>query len=135
MWGMQDKSINGALLALRKAIIRGDLDGLAHVEALLAMRDVPMPAVLPARKQCAAGRGRSRAMVMDAIRDGPKLRRDIVRHVAAQRPEIPTDVAYRRVDQCLWKMKKAGLVVQNFGSDGCLWRLNEVGGPPSRLPS
>lgn len=120
---MQDKTINNVLLALRKNLIRDAGGGLTHVEKLLAMRDVPMPAVLPARKQCAAGRGISRAMVMDALRDGPKLRRDIVRHVAAQRPEIPADVAYRRVDQCLWKMRKAGLIVQDFGPDGCLWRL------------
>ncbi|SPH19743.1 hypothetical protein ASD8599_00478 [Ascidiaceihabitans donghaensis] len=120
---MLDKSIDNALLALRKQITRGDGDGLGHVEALLVLRGVHMPTVLPARRSCAAGRGHTRAMVMNALRDGPKLRRDIVRHVSAQRPEIPPEVAYRRVDQCLWKMKKAGIVVQDFGPDGCLWRL------------
>jgi hypothetical protein len=58
-----------------------------------------------------------RFMVITALRDGPMTRRDIVRHVAAQRPEIPADVAYRRVDRVLWKMGKAGLVVR----DGRVW--------------
>lgn len=121
---MQDRTINNALLALRKQIIRGKRDGLDHVEALLSIRGVAMPVVLPARRSCAAGRGQSRALIYDALRNGPKLRRDIVRYVANHRPEIPADVAYRRVDQCLWKMKKAGLVVQDFRLGGCLWRLD-----------
>ncbi len=124
---MQDKSINGALLALRKQIIRRDLDGLAHVEALLVMRGVDMPRVMPARRACAAGQGQSRAMVLDALRDGPKLRKDIVRHVASRRPEIPPDVAYARVDRVLWKMRKVGLIDRGFGPDGCLWKLAPKG--------
>ncbi len=120
---MQDRTINNALLALRKQIIRGKLDGLEYVEALLSIRGVAMPAVLPARRSCAAGRGQSRALIFDALRNGPKLRREIVRHVASHRAEIPADVAYKRVDQCLWKLKKAGLVVQEYRPGGCLWGL------------
>ena len=44
---MQGRTIDNALLALRKQMIRKDRDGLAHVEALLIARFVPMPAVLP----------------------------------------------------------------------------------------
>ncbi len=116
---MLDKSINGALLALRKQIIRGKQDGLEHVEALLTMRGVHMRAVLPAKRACAAGRGHSRAWILDALRDGPKRRRDIVRHVASQRDDIPHEIAYRRVDQCLWKMRKTGLVRREDG----VWKL------------
>ena len=79
---MQDKSINGALLALRKQIIRGDLDGLAHVEALLAMRGVPMPAVLPAKRRDVARKGHMAAMILEALRHGPKPLRKIAAHVA-----------------------------------------------------
>jgi len=69
---MQDKSVNSALLALRKQIIRGDLDGLAHVEALLAMRGVAMPAVLPAKRPDVVRRGHMAVMIPNALRDGPK---------------------------------------------------------------
>lgn len=120
---MLDKSIDGALLALRKQIIRGKLDGLDHVEALLVMRGVGIPTVLPARRSCAAGRGQTRAMVLDVLRDGPKPRKDIVRHVAALRPQIPPEVVYARVDKVLWKTRKSGLIDRDFGPDGCLWRL------------
>ena len=50
-----DKSIDRALLAPRKKIIRGNLDGLDHVEALLAMRGVDMPEVRPATRSGVAG--------------------------------------------------------------------------------
>jgi hypothetical protein len=54
---MQDKAIDSALLNLRKQIMRGGGDGLEHVEARLGLRGVDMPAVLPAKRSCAAGRG------------------------------------------------------------------------------
>ena len=47
---MSERSINSALLALRKQLIRGDGLGLEHVEALLVMRGVALPCVLPAKR-------------------------------------------------------------------------------------
>jgi hypothetical protein len=135
---MLDKTIDSALLNLRKRIMRGGGDGLAHVERLLTMRGVDMPAVLPAKKPDAARRGHMRALIFEALRDGPQRRSAIGQHIAKHRPEISPDQALARLDQCLWKMKKAGLVVEDFGPDGCLWRL---AGPPNasksitRLPS
>ena len=116
---MQDKSINGALLALRKQIIRGKLDGLEHVEALLVMRGVHMPAVLPAKNANVAYRGQVRKILCEALRDGPKTRAELVRYVAAKRPTLPPEVVYRRADQVLWKMKKAGMLCR----EGRVWRL------------
>ncbi|NNE88641.1 MAG: hypothetical protein HKN27_11240, partial [Silicimonas sp.] len=40
---MQDKTINNALLALRRQITREGGDGLNHVEALLRLRDITPP--------------------------------------------------------------------------------------------
>lgn len=40
---MQDKTIDNALLALRRQIIRSEGDGLDHVEALLTQRGVRIP--------------------------------------------------------------------------------------------
>ena len=42
---MQDKSINGALIKLRAQIIRGGLNGLVQVEALLIARGIDLPRV------------------------------------------------------------------------------------------
>jgi hypothetical protein len=116
---MLDKSIDGALLALRKQIIRGKLDGLEHVEVLLAMRGVHMPAVLPAKNANVALRGHARALICEALRDGPKTRREIVAYVVTKRPELPYDVVYRRVDRLLWRMGKAGALVNKGG----VWKL------------
>ena len=119
---MQDKSIDGALLALRKQIIRGDLDGLAHVEALLVLRGVQMPAVLPPKRPDAARRGHMTMMISNALRDGPKPMHEIAAYIAARRPEIDSDVAYQRTTQALANMKFRGQV-QNDGCYGGLWRL------------
>jgi hypothetical protein len=67
---MQDKTIDGALLALRKQIIREKREGLAHVEALLALRGVHMPAVLPAKRKDVAGKGVSLRLFWNRYRTG-----------------------------------------------------------------
>jgi len=116
---MQDKSINSALLALRKQVIRGDLDGLAHVEALLMMRGVDMPAVLPAKRKDVARKGHMAALILDALRDGPKPLSEIAAHVASKRPEIDERAAYVRTTQALDKLKRRGVVVR----DNRFWTL------------
>ena len=55
MWDVQDRTIDGALLAPRKQIIRGNLDALDHVEALLALHGVHMPLVRSASFPMASG--------------------------------------------------------------------------------
>ena len=115
---MQDKTINSALLNLRKQIIRGNLDGLDHVEALLSLRAVPMPRVMPAKRPDAARRDHMRRLILDALRSGPKPYRDIVARVSEGRPEITYEAAYQRTGQVLWKMRKAGQVRR----DGRVWR-------------
>ena len=57
---MQDKTINNALLALRKQIIREGGNGLDHVQALLEQRGVNMPRVLPPKRSDVAKRGQMR---------------------------------------------------------------------------
>jgi hypothetical protein len=60
-----------------------------------------------------------RIVVLDALRDGPKCYAEIVALVAAKRPEITRDAAYRRAGQALAKLKRCGAVAR----DGKLWRL------------
>ena len=122
---MQDKSIDGALLALRKQIIRSKGEGLAHVEALLALRGVPMPNVLPPKAPDAARRGQMRALVYEALRDGPKPLGDIVAHVEAARPELEPRAAYVRTTQALAKMRtceRGGVLAEKRGGV-CVWGL------------
>jgi len=116
---MLDKSIDGALLALRKQIIRGDGEGLAHVEALLCLREVPMPRVMPAKRRDAARRGHMRLLVLDALRGGPKPYREIVAYVSERRPDIAYVAAYQRTGQVLWKLRNDGVV----HLDGLQWKI------------
>lgn len=123
---MQERSIDSALIALRKLTIRESRDGLAHVEALLVLRGVRLPAVLPCRRPDAARRGHMSALVMEALRGGPKPLRVIAEHVASERPEISARAAYIRTGQTLDRLKRKGRVVQGRGPDGCLWRPSEL---------
>lgn len=120
---MLENSIDGALLALRKQIIREKREGLAHVEALLSMRGVHMPAVLPAKHKDAARKGYMAIWVMQALRDGPLPFRGVVAHAELQRPELELEAVRSRTGQALYKLKYSGHVVQGFGPNGCLWRL------------
>jgi len=115
---MQDRSINNALLALRKQIIRGNGPGLAHVEALLQMRGVGLPRVI-VRKAPPAKRGAMRLLIQDALRDGPKTLGQIGAHVVMHRPELGLRAARKRASQVLAKMKAAGMVV----CEGTKWTI------------
>lgn len=93
-----------------------------------------MPAVLPAKRKDVAGNGIMSAIILEALGAVPLPLPQVVAHVAARRPELDPDFAYKRTVQVLFKMKQRGLVgntkrigwyvVQDFGPDGCLWRIN-----------
>jgi hypothetical protein len=115
---MQDKSINKALLALRKAMIQDNLDGLGYVKALIVLRGVELPRVMV---RCApvAKRNAMRRLVRDALRSGPMTRKQLVDFVSKERPDVPLDRLYWRVDSTLDKIRLADAV----GRRGRLWAI------------
>ncbi len=118
---MQDKTITNALLALRAQIIRGNLDGLDHVDGLLVARGID-PAKLRVeakRKPDRARQGIMRLMVLEALRSGPKRYAEISAPAAGMRPEITPQATHKRTAQALDKMQQAGLVKR----EGWLWGL------------
>ncbi|MGC1506319.1 MAG: hypothetical protein WA782_19545 [Sulfitobacter sp.] len=119
---MQDRTIDGALLALRKQIIRGKLDGLAHVEALLTLRGVHMPRVLPAKRKDIASKGVMAHLALQALQGGPQTARNVSKCIALQRPELTFARAHQYSAYALTKLKKRGLVVHDGQMYG-LWRL------------
>ena len=108
---MQNKTINNALLALRRD--GGKPQELA--ERLLALRGVNH---LPRIIRHPAKRGEMRRMVLEALRDGPMTRRALVAHLAPLRPEVPLEQLYWRTDTTLSKLRMAGLVRR----EGRVWR-------------
>jgi len=107
---MQDKTINNALLALRKQIIRGDGRGLAQAESLLRMRGVDMPRVLPAKRKDVARKGHMSKLVLDALRGSHMTTIEVADHVARNRPELTPEAAKKRAGLCLTKLKARELV-------------------------
>jgi hypothetical protein len=120
---MLDKSIDGALLALRKQIIRESKPGREHVEALLALRGVPAPRVLPAKRGDVAKRWETRRFVLRAFKDGPTPLAELVGLVRAWKPDVPERLAYGRTAQALYKLRDAGLVTPEGERGRYVWRL------------
>ncbi|MGC1494712.1 MAG: hypothetical protein WA790_02805 [Sulfitobacter sp.] len=118
---MLDKTIDSALLALRRQINQADGQGREHVEALLRQRGVHMPRAMPPRLNV-AGSGVMARMALDALRDGPQTARYVSEYIAERRPEITFDKAHVFTAVTLTKLKKRGLVVHD-GRFGGLWRL------------
>lgn len=103
---MQDRTIDNALLALRRQIIHGGGEGLEQVEHLLRLRGVPMP-----RTQAnVARRGQMQHLVLAAVSEGHRTRPAITAYVVEHRADIPPDRAYWRVDAALAKLKRKGKV-------------------------
>ena len=109
---MQDKSIDGALLALCK--FGGEQGKLAG--RLLVMRGVEPPE--PSRYPKNAARHReTRQLVLDALRAGPKHASDIGAVIREQKPELTRRAATNRAYIVLYRLREAGLV----GREGRLW--------------
>ena len=109
---MQDKTINSALLALRK---QGGHQGKL-AEVLLDMREVPLPAFYQDRP---FRRGDTKRLVLAALRDGPKTNSALGRMIQASRPDMTHKEAANRSYQCLLRLEGKGLV----GRDGRGWVL------------
>ena len=126
---MLDKTITSALLALRAQIIRGKLDGLDHVEALLLAGGAALPVLRPSP----ANRLRSGAIklfILSSLRNGPQRPCDVARAFHAQQPALTYQVARHRLYKSSDKMAAKGVVVKEGGA----WRLAKpVSVPNSRL--
>jgi hypothetical protein len=116
---MLDKTIDSALVNLRKQIIRGSLDGLPHVEALLILRglDPASQHVTKPRPDNLLARRAMGALILDCLRDGQKRGRDVAAYVAAHEPSVTYTQAMRRVYQGLHRLHKHGMVTR----EGRLW--------------
>ena len=117
---MLDKSINAALVEVRKQIVRGGLDGLAQVDDLLRLRGID-PDALVVRRKYRPRRGRIylRVIVLDVLRHGPMTGRQVADIALARVPEVPPESLRPLVYSALTKMGTAGVLVRDQGR----WRL------------
>jgi hypothetical protein len=107
---MLEKTIDSALLALRKRTIREGREGLAQVEALLTLRGVHMPTVLPPKRGDVSLSGHMRWWLLDALSERPMKLAELVEVVRQHQPGVPHERLCARTSNVLWKMKLAGMV-------------------------
>lgn len=109
---MQDRTINNALIALRK---QGGPQGKI-AEALLDMRGVPLPTH---RQSEPFKRGQAQRLALDALRNGAET----TAHIAVDVLRLKSDITRRQAAHCaylaLLRLEGKGLVCR----DGRAWRL------------
>ena len=113
---MQERTINNALLALRK---QGGTQGKL-AEVLLDMRDVEWGGWV---QDGPMKRGQAKRYILDALRSGPATSYDIGAMIRADRPELGQRAATNRAYQALLRLEDKGLVRRDFGAGGCLWKM------------
>lgn len=114
---MQDRTINNALLALRRQIIRSEGDKLEHVEALLVQRSVRIPRAVQISPM---SRGECRRLVLSML---PCTASEAAMAIMQRVPSTSRRSAYHRAYMALRRLEDDGRVVRNIGPDGCLWRV------------
>ncbi|MEJ6398585.1 hypothetical protein [Yoonia sp. 208BN28-4] len=113
---MQEKTINNALLALRK---QGGAEGKL-AEVLLDMRGINWSGWT---QDGPLGRGQTKRFILETLKDGPQPNADLGRMIHATHSHMTAKAAANRTYQALLRLEDKGLVVRDAGPDGCLWRL------------
>ena len=114
---MQDRTIDSALLALRKQIILGGGEGRDQVEALLQMRGVRLPRVLGPRPPDAVRKWHMGAMILDALSERPMTRKELMVRLAVKRPDVSPERLYWRTASALNTLRVNGQVKR----EGRVW--------------
>ena len=121
---LKTKTIIDTLHFIRQDLVREDRGGLKHVDALLRMYGADPTALnMPAKTPKQFRRRELRVYVLDALKGGPKTLHQIADIVQARRQDLDRELVRGSVHRCLRHLHGQGLVAQDFGPDGCLWRL------------
>ena len=127
---MQDKTINNALLRVRRDAYGRDAEAFGHAEALLQLRGVDLAAHPILRRSTVKrfGDGKMKRTILRSLRTGPKTMREIAQAVHVASPEISHQDAYKRAGISLARYKSEGLVKR----EGRLWGIKR---PAANTPS
>ena len=116
---MLDKSINAALVELRKRMARGGAD-LTHIHAVMASRGLdPASIRVPRQYPSRLRRNLLKAMVMDALRSGPMTGPEITALTMASIRQEKCRNVYQRTYAALGWLVRHGVAVREGGR----WRL------------
>ena len=106
---VSENTIRNALLYMRAEILRDGLDGLEHVDALLAMRGHD-PVSVPRKVPKTFKRNELRRMILEELRSGPMTGRELADRIAARAGRIDRESAYKRVYTAFPSMQHAGII-------------------------
>ncbi len=116
---MQDRTINNALLALRK---QGGHEG-SLAQVLLDMRGITWSGLVQDRP---FRRSDTKRFLLHALESGPKTNPQLGKMLQREITGIANKSASNRSYQALLRLEAKGLVVRDFGPDGCLWKIASV---------
>lgn len=98
-----DESINISLYYLRAQIIRGPLDGLEHVEALMKLRGLDLEALpVPEKRNRRFRKGQLRQAILDELRKGPRTSRQIAEAIGHDRNNFAHTLQALKVRGVVW---------------------------------
>lgn len=107
--------------------IKADLDTVDRALHLCGYADDP--AAIPTRSKYRQffGRGELKRIILQTLKDGPADDETIVDRIIERKgweadAELRTDILKRTRD-AIQRARNAGLIQQDFGPDGCLWRV------------
>ena len=121
--------IAGQHRAAQKAAdaIKDDLAAIDRALLLCGYQDDPKAIAPRGKYKQLFGRGELQRIILDMLREAPADDEAVVDQIIEAKgwtvdDELRADILKRTRD-AIQRAQKRGLVVQDFGPDGCLWRL------------
>jgi len=109
--------------------LKADLDAIDRALVLCGYEDDPKAIPARGRYKQLFGRNELKLTIINALRVAPVDDETIAAQIIAAKgwgDDTHADVL-KRVRDALQRAQKNGHVVQDFGPDGCLWRMSNLG--------
>ena len=105
--------------------LKADLDAIDRALVLCGYEDDPKDIAPRGKYKQLFGRNELKLSIINTLREAPADDEAIAAHIIASKgwgEDMHADVL-KRVRHAIQRQQKDGHVVQDFGPDGCLWRL------------
>lgn len=107
--------------------LKSDLDAIDRALVLCGYEDDPKAIAPRGKYKQLFGRNELKLTIINMLRDAPADDEAIAAQIIASKgwsDDVHADVL-KRVRHAIQRQQKDGHVVQDFGPDGCLWKLAE----------
>ena len=108
-------------------VIKDDLTAIDRTLALCGYQDNPKDIAPRTKYRQMSGRNELKLTILDTLRQGPADDETIAKLIIERKGwDVDDDLwadVLKRTRDAIQRAQKAGYVVQDFGPDGCLWRV------------